>query len=188
MSPRRASTVSSTEMAANNGNSTDTDHGNQDAKWYPQIPLPSELINSYQTRPQLLHPEAATAASPSSLDHQSSSYTEGYSPHFARDANFAAAANDLINQSLGRTPGGTSVVEPDSVLGESGRLYHGYKEGKYFIPNDAVSLFESCLDFAFPCQFPCAHRNCAIRPSKTGLTCNMKSTGSCSTAGWRWVC
>ncbi|KAF3019015.1 hypothetical protein E8E14_013185 [Neopestalotiopsis sp. 37M] len=125
-------------MAANNGNSTDADRENQDAKWYPQIPLPSELINSYQTRTQLLYPEAATAASPSSLDHQSSSYTEGYSPHSARDTNFAAAANDLINQSLGRTPGGTSVVEPDSVLGESGRLYHGYKEGKYFIPNDAA--------------------------------------------------
>jgi hypothetical protein len=136
-------------MAANNGNSTDTDRGNQDAKWYPQIPLPSELINSYQTRPQLLYPEAATAASPSSLDHQSSSYTEGYSPHFTRDTNFAAVANDLINQSLGRTPGGTSVVEPDSVLGESGRLYHGYKEGKYFIPNDAVSFFEPCPEIFF---------------------------------------
>lgn len=55
-----------------------------------------------------------------------------------RDPNFARQANDLINEILGRQPGGTSVVEPESVLGESGRLYHGYKDGKYLLPNDAV--------------------------------------------------
>lgn len=55
-----------------------------------------------------------------------------------RDPDFAAIANDIINKTLNRQPAGTSVVEPDSVLGESGRLYHGYKEGKYLLPNDAV--------------------------------------------------
>lgn len=29
-----------------------------------------------------------------------------------------------------REPTNSSVYEPDSVVGESGRLYHGYKEGK----------------------------------------------------------
>ncbi|KAK8131323.1 S-adenosyl-L-methionine-dependent methyltransferase, partial [Apiospora sp. TS-2023a] len=37
-----------------------------------------------------------------------------------------------------REPSNASVYEPDSVVGESGRLYHGYKEGKYFLPNDAA--------------------------------------------------
>lgn len=53
---------------------------------------------------------------------------------------FDIDANDKIDQTLGRNPGGTSIVEPDSVLGESGRLYHGYKEGSYLLPNDAVSV------------------------------------------------
>ncbi|KAH8682540.1 hypothetical protein BX600DRAFT_506126 [Xylariales sp. PMI_506] len=51
---------------------------------------------------------------------------------------FATTANKFIDQSLGRVPSGGSVIEPDSVLGESGRLYHGYKEGKYFLPNDVA--------------------------------------------------
>lgn len=35
---------------------------------------------------------------------------------------------------------GDSVYDPDSDLGASGRFYHGYKDGKYFLPNDAVGL------------------------------------------------
>ncbi|KAH8651246.1 S-adenosyl-L-methionine-dependent methyltransferase [Xylariales sp. PMI_506] len=58
---------------------------------------------------------------------------------------FADQANDLINAALGRTPVGGSVIDPDSVLGESGRLYHGYKEGTYFLPNDAAE--QDRLDF-----------------------------------------
>ncbi|KAH8651155.1 S-adenosyl-L-methionine-dependent methyltransferase [Xylariales sp. PMI_506] len=55
-----------------------------------------------------------------------------------QDRHIISAANDRINQDLERTPSGGSIVEPDSVIGESGRLYHGYKEGKYFMPNDAA--------------------------------------------------
>ncbi|KAH8655407.1 S-adenosyl-L-methionine-dependent methyltransferase [Xylariales sp. PMI_506] len=51
---------------------------------------------------------------------------------------FVEVANDLINQHLGRAASGGSVIEPDSVLDESGRLYQGYKEGKYFLPNDGA--------------------------------------------------
>ncbi|KAH8658457.1 S-adenosyl-L-methionine-dependent methyltransferase [Xylariales sp. PMI_506] len=61
------------------------------------------------------------------------------------EPNYAAQANELINSSLGRTPEGGSVVDPDSVLGESGRLYHGHKDGKYFLPNDAAE--QDRLDF-----------------------------------------
>lgn len=38
---------------------------------------------------------------------------------------------------------GTSVFEPESVWDNNGRSYHGFKEGKYFLPNDAVSLVPS---------------------------------------------
>ncbi|KAK8131190.1 hypothetical protein PG984_007628 [Apiospora sp. TS-2023a] len=31
---------------------------------------------------------------------------------------------------------GTSINEPDAVLEEDGRTYHGYKGGRYFLPND----------------------------------------------------
>lgn len=53
------------------------------------------------------------------------------------DPSFVEQANAHIDAALSRTDG-KSVIEPDSVLGESGRLYHGYKEGKYMLPNDAV--------------------------------------------------
>jgi hypothetical protein len=56
---------------------------------------------------------------------------------FSRYEDIDAAA--WIPEEFTRQPSGSSVVEPDSVIGESGRLYHGYKEGKYFMPNDAVS-------------------------------------------------
>ncbi|KAH8671482.1 S-adenosyl-L-methionine-dependent methyltransferase [Xylariales sp. PMI_506] len=55
-----------------------------------------------------------------------------------RDTHFAEVANALISELLGQEPSGASVLEPDSVLGESGRLYHGYKEGTYYLPNDAA--------------------------------------------------
>ncbi|ORY71308.1 S-adenosyl-L-methionine-dependent methyltransferase [Pseudomassariella vexata] len=35
-----------------------------------------------------------------------------------------------------RVPSGESIIEPDSVTGHDGRTYHGYKQGKYFLPND----------------------------------------------------
>jgi hypothetical protein len=38
-----------------------------------------------------------------------------------------------------RSPTGSSVLDADSVYDDSGRFFHGYKEGKYFLPNDGVS-------------------------------------------------
>lgn len=43
-----------------------------------------------------------------------------------------------IPDELLRIPDGSSVSEADAVLAENGRTYHGYKEGKYFLPNDPV--------------------------------------------------
>jgi hypothetical protein len=35
---------------------------------------------------------------------------------------------------------GTSVVAPDTVHDQNGRTYQGYREGKYFLPNDPVRI------------------------------------------------
>ncbi|KAK6214259.1 hypothetical protein LQW54_004485 [Pestalotiopsis sp. IQ-011] len=43
-----------------------------------------------------------------------------------------------IPEELLRIPDGSSVSEADAVLAENGRTSHGYKEGKYFLPNDPV--------------------------------------------------
>ncbi|KAK8008334.1 hypothetical protein PG991_010885 [Apiospora marii] len=51
----------------------------------------------------------------------------------------------FLDEELMRTPTGASVVEPESVVGESGRSYHGYKEGRYLLPNDAAE--QDRLDF-----------------------------------------
>ncbi|ETS81489.1 hypothetical protein PFICI_06491 [Pestalotiopsis fici W106-1] len=64
------------------------------------------------------------------------------------DPDFAVQANEQVNASLGRTPGGLSVIDPNSVLGDSGRLYHGYKDGKYYFPNDAVRTIAYTMKFA----------------------------------------
>lgn len=46
----------------------------------------------------------------------------------------------LMLAEVPREPTGSTIVEPDSVFDDSGRSFHGYKEGKYFLPNDAVSF------------------------------------------------
>jgi hypothetical protein len=39
---------------------------------------------------------------------------------------------------LDRIPSGCSVLDVESITGDFGRTYHGYKEGKYLFPNDGV--------------------------------------------------
>ncbi|KAH8666928.1 S-adenosyl-L-methionine-dependent methyltransferase [Xylariales sp. PMI_506] len=88
---------------------------------------PSQLLNSYgnQLPPSRLFSENTTDG----LQYQSSG---------SEDSSGIDVVHELASQPVGRTSSGGSVVEPDSVIGESGRLYHGYKEGKYFLPNDAA--------------------------------------------------
>lgn len=88
-----------------------------------------------QIAPSCLFTETAPVADFGPCSSEAYSHTHGLMPQ----PNFAARANQLIDDSLGRTPDGTSVIDPDSVLDESGRLYHGYRDGKYLLPNDAVS-------------------------------------------------
>jgi hypothetical protein len=44
--------------------------------------------------------------------------------------------NGLDEDTHART--GTSIIEPGSILDINGRTYQGYREGKYFLPNDPV--------------------------------------------------
>lgn len=41
---------------------------------------------------------------------------------------------------LDRIPSGSSVLDVESITGDFGRTYHGYKEGKYLFPNDGVRM------------------------------------------------
>ncbi|KAK8108083.1 S-adenosyl-L-methionine-dependent methyltransferase [Apiospora kogelbergensis] len=45
-------------------------------------------------------------------------------------------AEAYIPADVFRETNGTSIVEPESVQAENGRLYNGYREGKYLLPND----------------------------------------------------
>ncbi|KAK6068342.1 methyltransferase domain-containing protein [Seiridium cupressi] len=101
------------------------------------LPLPSQLLSArsaLQAPPSHILSESV----PSAGSVSSRSSDSGFWASRIVKPDFARRANDLINESLGRKSGGTSVVEPDSVLGDSGRLYHGYHEGKYLMPNDAA--------------------------------------------------
>ncbi|KAH8680698.1 S-adenosyl-L-methionine-dependent methyltransferase [Xylariales sp. PMI_506] len=102
--------------------------------------LPSELLESYGALlppPSMYGENLASPTEPFVLAGgvEASLQSQADCP---TTPSYAEFANNLVNERLGRTPSGGSVVEPNSVLGESGRLYHGYKDGKYFLPNDAA--------------------------------------------------
>ncbi|KAH8674162.1 S-adenosyl-L-methionine-dependent methyltransferase [Xylariales sp. PMI_506] len=125
---------------------SDLNSDNTPSRGFGHIPLPvmpSQIRNSYGTvlAPRPVFSESisapiqqATAAA--TLDTPSQTAAETYPQ--GHDPSFAVTANHLINEILNRTPTGDSVVDPDSIIGESLRLYHGYKDGKYFLPNDAA--------------------------------------------------
>lgn len=51
----------------------------------------------------------------------------------------AAAATEDPEEGLYKQDG-TSIIAPGSVSDSNGRTYQGYREGKYFLPNDPVGL------------------------------------------------
>jgi hypothetical protein len=65
------------------------------------------------------------------------------SPEFCVDDNVDGGHNTAATgvdwENFDRTPSGSSIIDTHSVSDDSGRTFHGYKEGKYFLPNDAVS-------------------------------------------------
>lgn len=61
---------------------------------------------------------------------------DGYGPHLMT----LQPAPEELNIRR-RVPTGETVPDPDSVYDDdSGRSFHGYKFGKYYLPNDGVSL------------------------------------------------
>ncbi|KAK8064251.1 hypothetical protein PG996_008903 [Apiospora saccharicola] len=56
----------------------------------------------------------------------------------AADQTMNAFSPAFVDEELMRESTGSSIYEPDHVVGESGRRYHGYKEGSYLLPNDEV--------------------------------------------------
>ncbi|ETS88219.1 hypothetical protein PFICI_02047 [Pestalotiopsis fici W106-1] len=60
-------------------------------------------------------------------------------------ASHTVDSQSWVPEDFFRQPTGSTVAEPESVLGRSGRTYHGFKEGKYFMPNDGQE--QDRLDF-----------------------------------------
>lgn len=101
------------------------------------LPLPSQVLQSNHNA-RAAPAQLFTESFPEAEVYDPSSSGSFYAAQAVPQPDFAGRANALINASLGRTPDGMSVIDPDSILDESGRLYHGYKDGKYLLPNDAV--------------------------------------------------
>lgn len=64
---------------------------------------------------------------------------------FANSSEFSSAEMNTVDATASidwehadRMRTGSSILDANSVTDESGRTFHGYKEGKYFLPNDAV--------------------------------------------------
>jgi hypothetical protein len=106
-------------------------------------------IEQKQTNPPLNPAELPANQSPP-MGRSSSRETTGHQSTPALDAstyaNFSQImSGDSIGTAIGkdwehasRISSGSSILDTSSVMDESGRSFHGYKEGKYFLPNDAV--------------------------------------------------
>ncbi|KAH8669030.1 S-adenosyl-L-methionine-dependent methyltransferase [Xylariales sp. PMI_506] len=126
---------------------TETPHG---GRWCVPLPvLPSEISESYEATqapkwifaevtPPPLHQQQQTVQTTTPALDSFSYPPRSTIPQYNENPSFTDTANRLIDEILNRTPSGGSVVDPDSVIGESLRLYHGYKDGKYYLPNDAA--------------------------------------------------
>jgi hypothetical protein len=104
------------QYASNEGGSTD-----QPAPHYPQQ-LQQEI------------PQSGTVG----IQEYPSSNVAMYAPHGFYTPEFLSASKYDIPEELIRVPTGHSVLDTDHVVEDFGRTYHGYKAGKYLIPNDAV--------------------------------------------------
>lgn len=103
-----------------------------------QTPPPKGLSSSFQMQPppSKIYSESIPTVDSSLLRYTSTNSSSRQTLHEYPDS--TGHDNDLNKQASRRTPEGKSVIDPDSVLGDSGRWYHGYKDGKYLLPNDSV--------------------------------------------------
>ncbi|ORY71014.1 S-adenosyl-L-methionine-dependent methyltransferase [Pseudomassariella vexata] len=104
----------------------------------PSVPtFPSQLLQTQQEfRPQ----QNVNTALPSVPAQALPNRTAPHAPQVPEVSPTLTIPEELL-----RTRTGTSVVEEGSILDASGRTYHSYKEGKYFLPNDTAE--QDRLDF-----------------------------------------
>lgn len=134
----------------------------------PSLPFPSELITSHDSVP-LPHAGAGGVAHPGINADAFANYN---------DFNFCPNREIPVDwEHVDRKSAGCSVIDTNSKLDDSGRTFHGYKEGKYFLPNDAVSrvcrrgdVMTSLLNY--------------VRRSKIVWTCSMPPSSCSWTASW----
>ncbi|KAH8674129.1 S-adenosyl-L-methionine-dependent methyltransferase [Xylariales sp. PMI_506] len=97
------------------------------------LPFADELVTNYPNQAGV-----SLLMASSDFSEVSGTYTE--------DGLFVPSYHeDLLPEELYRVSTGDSVIDGESVLGDFGRTYHGYKEGKYLLPNDALE--QDRLDF-----------------------------------------
>lgn len=60
------------------------------------------------------------------------------------DAAFEATDFLLSTEHDNHKSTGTSIMEAGSIYDLNGRTYQGYREGKYFLPNDPVRACRDC--------------------------------------------
>lgn len=107
---------------------------------YPQVPtLASELVLTDGAR---TNPCFNQEGNPAKEEQQQSRQTYPSVFDRATASEGPPRPSEFVptDSGLYREKSHMSVTEPDSVLGESGRWYHGYKEGRYFLPNDPVGI------------------------------------------------
>ncbi|KAI1870348.1 uncharacterized protein JN550_005276 [Neoarthrinium moseri] len=80
----------------------------------------------------------------SSADHSASTLLQpAPSHHYAVEGFFEP--DRTFPEELDRIPSGSSVLDAESVVGDFGRTYHQFKQGRYLLPNDGAE--QDRLDF-----------------------------------------
>jgi hypothetical protein len=116
----------------------DSDQQLDDTAQMPVLPskplvLPSQLL-----------PNAANDQSPNPLPFLGANFDVTL---YANASDFTRPERGLDHSHTYSVPTGESVIDNAAVFDDSGRSFHGYKEGKYFMPNDGVNSINpnSCM-------------------------------------------
>lgn len=105
----------------------------KDSQFYPPLPLPSQLLGD--------HAQFRGSFSNDMEDHHHQQVAQWSTQQLnPRIYNFK-------DPELDRESSGSSVLDDSAIIGESGRTYHGYKDGltSYLLPNDGAE--QDRLDF-----------------------------------------
>lgn len=111
-------------------------HLPHEASWHQQSAESSGL----QPLPQTLPSQAVPYKVPTVDEVVSHTSNAGRVPSSQLPTPEGDLSTYAIPKELIRVRTGGSILETDSVIGQFGRSYHGYKEGKYLLPNDFVRI------------------------------------------------